>query len=71
MTADMVQGKNSYDTMKYGGPAPPDKPHTYITTVYALDYRPELDEGFSQDELLLAIDGHVLATAELNATYPN
>jgi Raf kinase inhibitor-like YbhB/YbcL family protein len=34
-----IQGKSDYGKNKFGGVCPPkgDKPHTYITTVYALD----------------------------------
>ena len=31
--ANMVQGKNDFGTTGYGGPTPPDKPHTYKITV--------------------------------------
>lgn len=52
-------------------PVPPDKPHTYVITVYALDASPALAEGFSQDDLLFEIKGHVLAAAQISATYAN
>ena len=69
--AGMVQGKNSFGAIGYGGPTPPDKPHTYEITVYALDSKLDLVNGFSKDELLQAMDGHVLAQAVLDAKYNN
>lgn len=46
-----------------------DKPHTYIITVYALDVRLDLKEGFSKDALEKAMGGHVLAEVMLKAEY--
>lgn len=69
--ADMVQGKNDFGTTGYGGPTPPDKPHTYIITVYALDARLDLNDGFSKDALEKFMTGHVLAVATLSAKYGN
>jgi Raf kinase inhibitor-like YbhB/YbcL family protein len=69
--ADMTQGKNDFGALGYGGPTPPDKPHTYKITVYALDANPDLKNGFSKDELLNAINGHILAQATLDAKYGN
>lgn len=68
---DMVQGKNDFGTTGYGGPTPPDKPHTYIITIFALDKKLDLKNGFSEDELLKAMNGHILAEAGFNAEYGN
>jgi Raf kinase inhibitor-like YbhB/YbcL family protein len=68
---DMVQGQNDFGALGYGGPTPPDKPHTYKITVYALDAKPDMENGFSKDELLSAINGHILAQATLDAKYSN
>jgi Raf kinase inhibitor-like YbhB/YbcL family protein len=69
--ADMAQGANDFGATGYGGPTPPDKPHTYVVTVYALDAKPQLQNGFSLSELSAAIEGHVLAKAVLKARYDN
>ena len=34
---EKFQGKTDFDEIGYGGPAPPDKPHTYVFKGYALD----------------------------------
>ena len=65
----MVQGKNSFGTRGYGGPTPPDKTHEYVITVYALDKMPKLSGGFSQEKLMQALEGNVLAQGELRGTY--
>jgi len=68
---DFIQGNNSWNVPLYGGMAPPDRPHTYVLTVYALDTTLPLKQGFTVDKLLHQIEGHVLATAVLKGVYPN
>ena len=69
--ANMLQGVNDFGSTGYGGPTPPDKPHTYHITVYALDSTLDLEEGFTKDDLLTAMQGHIVAQAELDAEYAN
>lgn len=64
-----VQGKNDFGEIGYGGPTPPDKDHTYVITVYALDDDLPLKEGFSKAEFEQAIKGHVLASAAVQGLY--
>jgi Raf kinase inhibitor-like YbhB/YbcL family protein len=64
------QGKNDFGKIGYGGPCPPrGKPHRYFFRLYALDDVLSLAPGLSKKALLEAIDGHVLAEAELHGTY--
>lgn len=67
--AKAVQGKNDFNMTGYGGPTPPDKDHTYVIKVYALDALLSLKEGFSKEEFSKALKGHVLAEATLNGVY--
>ena len=46
---------------RYAGPYPPDKTHDYTLTVYALDCKLDLAEGYYLNEFRRAIRGHVLA----------
>ena len=64
-----VEGKTDFGEIGYGGPAPPDKRHTYIFKAYALDTELDLKEGFSQQELEDAMKGHILAEAKLTGTF--
>ena len=64
-----VEGKTDFDEIGYGGPAPPDKRHTYVFTAYALDTELELKEGFSKQELEGAMKDHILAEAKLTGTF--
>jgi Raf kinase inhibitor-like YbhB/YbcL family protein len=62
-------GRNSWGRTGYGGPCPPSGIHRYYFTVYALDVATGLAPGASKDDLLRAIDGHVLAEAILMGRY--
>ena len=62
-------GKNDFGEIGYGGPAPPDKRHTYIFKAYALDTELDLKEGYSKQELEDAMEGHIIAEAKLTGTY--
>ena len=64
-----IEGKTDFGEIGYGGPAPPDKRHTYIFKAYALDTRLNLKNGFSRQELEDAMQGHIIAEAKLTGTY--
>lgn len=69
-----VQGKNSWPrgrTTGYRGPAPPPGHgvHHYQFKLYALDDELNLQPGATRQQLLEAIQGHVLAAGELIGTY--
>ena len=65
----LVKGKNDFGEIGYGGPAPPDKRHTYIFKAYALDTALDLKEGYSKQELEDAMKDHIIAEAKLTGTY--
>ena len=50
----------------YMGPYPPDKDHIYTLTVYALDAALTLSEGFYMNDLLHAMEGHLLDKTSLD-----
>ncbi len=80
---NLLQGVNSWmsgllpeewklspaDATAFGGCAPPDKTHLYKVDVYALDTPLDLKPGFFENELLNAMEGHILAQAELRGFY--
>ena len=45
------------------------EPHRYLHELYALDTELDLEPGSSRERLEDAIEGHVLAEAELIGTY--
>ena len=64
-----LEGLNDWKRTGYGGPCPPIGRHRYFHKLYALDaVLPDLGEP-TKDELLAAMEGHVLAEAELMGTY--
>jgi len=64
------QGKNDFRKVGYGGPCPPPgKPHRYYFKIYALDKPVELKARASKQDLLRAMNGHVLAEGQLMGTY--
>ena len=71
--AGALQGANSWtsgQTIGYRGPAPPPgKPHRYYFRLYALDAELDLEPGLSKNNLLEAMNGHILAEGQLMGTY--
>jgi Raf kinase inhibitor-like YbhB/YbcL family protein len=64
------QGANDFGTVGYGGPCPPGgETHDYAFRLLALDAETGLEGGASRDELLVAVEGHVLAEAILTGNY--
>lgn len=65
------QGLNSHGGVGWAGPHPdPGEPeHHYHFTLYALDRRLDLAPRAERGDLLAALKGHVLAKAELTATF--
>jgi len=67
----MINGLNGTRRSGYFGPRPPanGQLHAYHFRVYAIDADLGLEPGLGRDELLAAIDGHVLATGMLMGHY--
>jgi len=66
-----VQGSNGRGEAKYTGPCPPDRTHRYFFTVYALNDVLGLQTGASKEQVEAAMQGHVIAQAELIGTFPH
>jgi Raf kinase inhibitor-like YbhB/YbcL family protein len=66
-----VEGRNDFGTSGYRGPCPPrgHGRHRYVFRLYALDAAVDPGSGADKAKLERAIEGHVLATAELVGTY--
>ena len=64
------QGRNDFRRPGYGGPCPPPgPPHRYFFKLYALDVPLKLKAGAQKRDVEAAMEGHVLATAQLMGTY--
>jgi Raf kinase inhibitor-like YbhB/YbcL family protein len=66
-----VLGRNSFGRIGYSGPEPPRGHgiHHYHFKLYALGSPLRLREGFSKEDLVKAMKGHILAAGELVGTY--
>lgn len=67
----MINGVNGLRQTGYFGPRPPvdGKLHAYHFRIYALDTALNLPAGLNKQQLLEAIDGHVLGTGMLMGHY--
>lgn len=63
------QGTNSWNRLGFGGPCPPSGTHRYFFKLYALDTQLDLAAGATKDQLLVAMEGHILGQGELVGTY--
>ena len=64
-----VHGSNSWNSIGYGGPCPPSGEHRYFFKLYALDRILDLEVGANKEQVLQAMEGHILAQSELMGTY--
>ena len=64
------KGKNDFGDLGYGGPCPPrGTPHRYYFKLYALDTELSLGIGVEKEDLLSAMDRHILASGQLMGKY--
>ncbi len=64
-----LQGKTSAGSNGYHGPCPPSGTHRYFFKLYALDTILSLSTNPDKEELLGAMEGHILANVELMGTF--
>ena len=64
-----IEGKTDFDEIGYGGPAPPDKEHTYIFKLYALDEILNLKQGAIKTEVEELMEKHILTEAILEGKF--
>jgi Raf kinase inhibitor-like YbhB/YbcL family protein len=62
-------GMNDFHKYGYGGPCPPGGTHRYYFKIYALDRELSLEPGATKNELLKAMDGHILSEGQLMGRY--
>jgi len=66
----ILQGMNNFGRIGYNGPCPPHgSKHRYYFRIYALDCDINLPPGATRDDILKAIEGHVIGEAELLGYY--
>ena len=62
-------GTNSWGNLGYGGPCPPSGTHRYFFKLYALESSLELVEGATKEDVITAMEGHILMETGLMGTY--
>ena len=64
-----IEGKTDFGEIGYGGPAPPDKRHTYIFKLFALKTKLNLKKGSTKAQLEEEMKGQILDQAILKGTF--
>ena len=65
----MMNGKNSWGGLGYRGPCPPSGTHRYLFTLYSLDTMLHVGASATKNEVMQAMQGHVIATITLIGRY--
>ncbi len=63
------QGTNDFRKIGYGGPCPPGGTHRYYFKIYTLDTQLDLQAGANKQQLVKAMQGHILAEGRLIGKY--
>jgi len=66
---ELVQGRNSFGKVGYGGPCPPSGTHHYRFRLLAISTRLGLTGAPSAAQVLAAGSGHIVGEAFLTGTY--
>ena len=64
-----IEGTTDFGEVGYGGPAPPDKEHTYIFKLYALDTVLDLSADSTKIDVETSMQGHVIGETKLTGKY--
>ena len=67
--SDCLEGETDFGEIGYGGPAPPDKEHTYIFKLYALDQKLDVDKGSTKKQIEEAMNNHIITETRLEGRY--
>ena len=67
---NVEEGITDFGEEGYGGPAPPDKRHTYVFKLYALDSNLEtFPYNETKGDLIEVMEGHIIEQTQLTGTY--
>lgn len=67
--AGTIEGTTSFGETGYGGPCPPSDVHRYFFKLYAMNTKLDLSNSAKKEELEKAMEGHILASAEIIGLY--
>lgn len=63
------QGANGWGTIGYRGPCPSSGVHHYLFKIYLLDTRLDLPAGATRQQVLEAMEGHLIDQGQLTGIY--
>jgi hypothetical protein len=66
---DAAEGITDFGEVGYGGPAPPDKRHTYVFKLYALNIKLDLPSESTKADVEKAMEGYIIEQTQLTGTY--
>lgn len=69
LSSGALQGRNDFKKIGYDGPCPPSGIHRYVFTVYAVDTMLSLRAQASAQDVLDALQGHILDKDEIVGKY--
>lgn len=69
LPAGTEEGSNDWKRTGYGGPCPPIGRHRYFFKLYALDTALQFAHIPTKNDVLTAMEGHIVQSAELIGTY--
>ena len=64
-----IEGETDFGEIGYGGPAPPDKEHTYIFKLYALDTVLNLSKNSTKKDVETSMKDHIIDETKLIGKY--
>ena len=64
-----THGKGTGGNQNYYGPCPPDREHRYFFKLYVLDAKLDIPAQSSKKQVEKAMEGHIIAKAELMGRY--
>jgi len=64
-----IEGETDFGEVGYGGPAPPDKEHTYIFKLYALDQKLDANKGSTKKQIESKMKNHIISETTLLGKY--
>ena len=67
--SNCIEGETDFGEIGYGGPAPPDKEHTYIFKLYALDKKLDSVKGSTKKQIEEDMKNHIIAETKLKGRY--
>jgi Raf kinase inhibitor-like YbhB/YbcL family protein len=65
----MLQGRNDFGNIGYGGPCPPRGTYRNFFRLFALTTELNLQAGISKSEIMKAIDGKIISTCLMMGRY--